>query len=251
MKYILFFLFQLIVLSSFCQDRKAEITSLETDMIKYFQETLEKNYGRKDALDLFVKGLERYHFNYLLEVDKAKLKRINEKLYSGGLLYSYFIDGAVLNDSCMLFVPAGMSPSEYRRSDAYRQAEKKLHEHGGSLSLTTDSLEHAYMRDQVEHIFLPLKKRLDGFTYKQRELEQATHPALKTIVKMEDATGGGVSSSMIFGTIASNTDNICSDFKTDRDVQMYLTLYFWKYLCYYANIDFYTGLDKTAEILKE
>ena len=31
---------------------------------------------------------------------------------------------------------------------------------------------------------------------------------------------------------------------------MFLTLYFWKYLCYFANIDFYTSQDKTEEILK-
>ena len=55
---------------------------------------------------------------------------------------------------------------------------------------------------------------------------------------------------MIFEEIARNTDHFCSDFKTDRDVRMFLTLYFWKYLCYFANIDFYTGQDKTEEILK-
>lgn len=251
MKYYFIFFFQLIVLSSYGQkNEEAEIASLETEMINYFQETLEKNYGRKDAVDLFVKGLERYHYNYLLDVDKAKLKRINEKLYAEGVLYSYFVDGVTLNDSCTLFVPAGMSPSEFRRSDTYRQAAKNLQEHGGSLSVTTDSLKHAYMKAQVENIILPLKKRLDGFTYKQGELERATHPALKKIAKVYDDIGEP-SSYILFGIIAKNTDNICSDFKTDRDVQMFLTLYFWKYLCYFANIDYYTGLDKTEEILKK
>ena len=54
-------------------------------MMNFFQATLERNYGRKDALDLLVKGLERYHFNYLLDVDKGQLERINEKLYARGL----------------------------------------------------------------------------------------------------------------------------------------------------------------------
>ena len=105
------------------------------------------------------------------------------------------------------------------------------------------------MKAQVEYIILPFKKRLDGFTYWQRDLEPAIHPALKAYVKAENATGG-VSSVMIFWEIARNTDHFCSDFKTDRDVRMFLTLYFWKYLCYFANIDFYTGQDKTEEILK-
>lgn len=250
MKYYFIFLFQLIVLSSYGQENKeAEIDSLESEMMNFFQATLERNYGRKDALDLLVKGLERYHFNYLLNVDKARLKQINEKLYAGGLLYSYFVDGAILNDSCTLFVPDGVSPSEYCQSDAYQQASKNQQEHGGSLSLVADSLQYAYMKAQVESIILPFKKRLDGFTYWQRELEPAIHPALKAYLKIEDATGG-VSSVMIFWEIARNTDHFCSDFKTDRDVRMFLTLYFWKYLCYFANIDFYTGQDKTEEILK-
>lgn len=250
MKYYFIFLFQLIVLSSYGQENKeAEIDSLESEMMNFFQATLERNYGRKDALDLLVKGLERYHFNYLLDVDKARLKQINEKLYAGGLLHSYFVDGAILNDSCTLFVPDGVSPSEYCQSDAYQQASKNQQEHGGSLSLVADSLQYAYMKAQVEYIILPFKKRLDGFTYWQRELEPAIHPALKAYLKIEDAIGG-VSSVMIFWEIARNTDHFCSDFKTDRDVRMFLTLYFWKYLCYFANIDFYTGQDKTEEILK-
>lgn len=67
------------MLSSYGQKNKeAEIDSLESEMMNFFQATLERNYGRKDALDLLVKGLERYHFNYLLDVDKARLKQINE-----------------------------------------------------------------------------------------------------------------------------------------------------------------------------
>ena len=93
MKYYFIFLFQLIVLSSYGQKNKeAEIDSLESEMMNFFQATLERNYGRKDALDLLVKGLERYHFNYLLDVDKVRLKQINEKLYAGGLLHSYFVE---------------------------------------------------------------------------------------------------------------------------------------------------------------
>ena len=153
---------------------------------------------------------------------------VNENIgIAGGLLHSYFVDGAILNDSCTLFVPDGVSPSEYRQSDAYQQASKNQQEHGGSLSLVADSLQYAYMKAQ----------------------EPAIHPDLKAYVKGENATGG-VSSVMIFWEIARNTDHFCSDFKTDRDVRMFLTLYFWKYLCYFANIDFYTGQDKTEEILK-
>lgn len=50
---------------------------------------------------------------------------VNENIgIAGGLLHSYFVDGAILNDSCTLFVPDGVSPSEYRQSDAYQQASR-------------------------------------------------------------------------------------------------------------------------------
>ena len=88
------------------------------------------------------------------------------------------------------------------------------------------------MKAQVEYIILPFKKRLDGFTYWQRELEPAIHPALKAYVKAENATGG-VSSVMIFWEIARNTDHFCSDFKTDRDVPDALFLEIFVLFCKY------------------
>lgn len=252
MKYSLVTLSLIYFLSACASLKQKEyIDSVESEMISFFKETLKTNYGNKDAVCLFVEALEHYCFNYLLEVDKDRLKRINEKLYAGGILYSYFLDGVNLNDSCMLFVPAGISPSEYRRSGAYRQALKKLQvKDSCSVGLIIDSVKYMYNKYQVENIPLPLKKREDGITYWQRELFKAVHPALKAIAKVEDQTGGDPPSSVLFGMIANNTENICEGFKDDREVQMFLTLYFWKYLCHSANIDFYTGVDKTSEILK-
>ena len=138
-------------------NKVTNIVSIESEMILFFQETLETNYGNKDAVCLFVQALERYHFNYLLDVDKDRLKRINEKLYTGGILYSYFLDGAILNDSCMLFVPTGVSPSANRRSDAYRQALKKLQvKDSYSVGLIVDSAKYMYNKAQVEDILLRL-----------------------------------------------------------------------------------------------
>ncbi len=249
MKRYLIILCQLILLSACHQKGKPEIVSLESEMINFFQEMLEENYGRRDAVDMLVKGMEKYHFNYLLEVDKQRLKEINEKLYSAWL-FSYFLDEADLKDSCRLYVPAGISPADYRQSAEFQQAVKGLgFYNSSSVHLVVDSAKYVYSKSQVENMILPLKKKTDGFTYWQKELEQASHPAMKIIRELEDATGGVASSSVLWGVIATNADNICSDFKTDRDIQMFLTLYFWKYLCHFANIDFYTGRDKTAEVL--
>lgn len=250
MKYSFIFLFQFFLFSACSQNKEDDIASLEAEMISFFQETLEENYGRKDAIDLLVKGQERYHFNYLLEVDKERLKKINKKLYSGWL-YSYFLDGADLNDSCAVYVPAGVSISEYGRTDEFRETLKKMKlDDPHRVRFVTDSAQYAYGRDQVEYVALPFKMDISGFTYKQRELYHSSHPAMKNICRLMDMTGV-MPTTVLWGVIAANTDNICSDFKTDRDVQMFLTLYFWRYLCYFANIDFYTGLDKTEEILKK
>lgn len=250
MKYCFILLFQLIVFSACGQNKQNEVTSLESEMMSFFQETLEKNYGQKDALDLLVKGLEKYHFNYLLEVDKGRLKKINKKLYSGWL-YSYFLDGVDLNDSCGVYVPEGVSISEYGGTDEFREILKKMNlKDSRSVSFITDSAQYVYGRAQVENVVLPFKMNVSGFTYKQRELEHASHPAMKTIRELIDMTGN-IPSPVLWEMIATNRDHICSDFKTDRDVRMFLTLYFWRYLCYYANIDFYSGLDKTEEVLKE
>ena len=118
------------------------------------------------------------------------------------------------------------------------------------VRFVTDSAQYVYGKEQVENVALPFKIDASEFTYKQRELDHASHPAMKNIWKLIDMTGV-MPPPVLWDVIATNTDNICSDFKTDRDVRMFLTLYFWRYLCYFANIDYYTGLDKTEEILKE
>ena len=60
------------------QNTKQNIKSLESDMIYFFQKTLEQNYGNKDAIDLFIKGMNHYHFNYILNIDKKRLEEINK-----------------------------------------------------------------------------------------------------------------------------------------------------------------------------
>lgn len=233
------------------RNREAEIASLEAEKVSFFRETLEENYGRKNALDLLVKGLDRYHFNYLLEVDKERLSQINNKLYSS-CLYSYFLDGIDLNDSCMVYVPKGTSIAKYRQTAEFHDVLRKkgLNDHSHMVKFVTDSAQHVYDRVQVENVALPFKLNADGFTYKQRELDHASHPAMKNIKKLIDMTGT-MPTTVLWKGILTNADNICSDFKTHSDIQMFLTLYFWRYLCSFANVDFYTGWDKIEQILND
>ena len=157
--------------------------------------------------------MNRYHFNYLLEVDKKRLKEINEKLYGDGWLYSYFLDKQMQNVSSL-------------------------------------DKQQEYNRAQVE--LMPLALNLfpkDGSSYYRKELQHASHPAMKEIARIIEETSVPIPS-LIWGQLNTDNHRICSDFKSDRDIQMFLTLYFWNYLCYIANIDFYTGEDKTEFVMK-
>ena len=195
-------------------NEEQELMALESEMIDFFQSTLEKNYGDRYAVGLFVKGMEKYHFNYVLEVDKERLKEINRKLYGDDWLYSYFLDKRALD------------VSGSNRQQMYNSAQVEL---------------------------TPLALNLfpkDGFSYYQKELKSASHPAMKEMVKIIDATGVPIPS-LIWGQLNSDNNRICSDFKSDRDIQMFLTLFCWKYLCHSANIDFRTGEDRTEVVMKE
>lgn len=236
-------------------NRERELASLESEMINFFQETLEKNYGRKDAVDLLMKGLDKYYHNYILDVDKPQLQKINEKLYSKGWLYSYFLNGKDVNDSCLLFVPEGMTGQQYQHSAKYQQDLKRKNMDGSTVAFAPDSaryMSYAPDRARVENMNLPLiMYAKDDFSYFRRELVHASHPTMKKMAEMLDAVSGDASSSVVWGMLSYNSKSICTDFKSDRDIQMLMTLYFWKYLCHSANIDFYSGKDRTQMLLEE
>lgn len=107
-----------------------------------------------------------------------------------------------------------------------------------------------YNRAQVE--LMPLALNLfpkDGSSYYRKELQHASHPAMKEVVRIIEETSIPIPS-LIWGQLNTDKHRICSDFKSDRDIQMFLILYFWNYLCCFANIDFYTGEDKTEFVMK-
>lgn len=231
-----------------------ELTALESEMINFFRETLEKNYGSKDAIDLLVKGMNKYYHVYILEVDKSKLQKINKKLYDKGWLYSYFLDRYETNDSCLLFVPEGMTIGEYRNSAKYQQDLKRKNMDGSIVGFAPDSakyMSYAPDRARMENLGIPLAMhKLDGFSYYQRELVYASRPTIKKIAEQIYAIGDPPST-VLWGFISYYLEDLTNDFKSDRDTQMFMTLFCWKYLCHSANIDFYTGKDRTEMLLEE
>lgn len=231
-----------------------ELTALESEMINFFRETLEKNFGSKDAIDLLVKGMNKYYHVYILEVDKSKLQKINKKLYDKGWLYSYFLDRYETNDSCLLFVPEGMTIKQYRSSAKYQQDLKRKNMDGSRVGFAPDSakyMSYAPDRARIENLGIPLiRHNPNGFSYYQRELAHAMRPITKRIAEQIDATGVPPST-VLWGIISYFIEEFTEEFKSDRDTQMFMTLFCWKYLCHSANIDFYSGKDRTEMLLKE
>ena len=240
------------------ENREQQVVALEDEMIGFFQETLEKNFGRNDAVDVFVRGMMRFDYNYQLEVDRKELWKINKKLYDGGWMFSYFFDNRSLIDSCnvCLFVPEGMPMSRFMQSDKYRKAMeevKQRREDGGyvNVSIVSDSVKYVTEKKKISGMVLPfLKESPHGFTYWQRELARTSHPALQKLRETEKVVGMPPFS-LVWGMLSENAQNICSDFSTNRDVQLYLTLYFWNYLCHFGNFDFHSGKSRAAILAAE
>lgn len=234
------------------------LDTLEREMIDFFQSTLEKNYGDRYAVELLIKGLRKYDYNYVLDVDKQRLKEINRKLYGDGWFASYFFDARMMNDSDLLVIPKEMTYQQYRQSDKFKQdLERKGMDSTWRVMTTSyrDSVRSAKWRpahQRMENIgFYMLVYPKNGSSYYRNEMLKSPHQALKETVEVINKVGEGVSPYVILQYVESNRANVLSDFKSDRDVQMFLTLYFWKYLCHSANIDFRTGEDRTEAVMKE
>ena len=88
--------------------------------------------------------------------------------------------------------------------------------------------------------------RPDKETYFQKELQASEHPFLKKVCHEYKE-----SIPVYFGYMMTNHLGCMDDFEKDEDIRMFMTLVFWRYLCYCANIDFHTGEDKTDFILKK
>lgn len=236
--------------------KELQLDTLEREMIDFFQSTLEKNYGDRYAVELLIKGLRKYDYNYVLDVDKQRLKEINRKLYGDGWFASYFFDAKHMNDSALMVVPKGMTIREYRNSARFlKDLKKKGIDSTEQINFYRDSLEYEKWRplhQRMENIaFYMIMYPKNGVSYYRNELSRSSHQALKETAEEMTMGGDALSSEAILRYIESNRANVLSDFKSDRDVQMLLTLYFWKYLCHSANIDFRTGEDRTEAVMKE
>lgn len=186
--------------------------NLSQDMKTFFCQTLERNYGKANgkAITSLIEGLRHYKSHYIIDVDKKAFRKINDELFEYALT-NYFFD----RDRIII-----EGKTDWENYDPYQAliCERYL-------------------------------KKEDKNTYYQRELQTSNHPYLKEVCRLYECAGSE-SIPVYLGQMMTNHLGCMDDFEQDEDIQMFVTLIFWRYLCYCANIDFRTGQDK-IEAIKE
>ena len=186
------------------------LSQLKAIMARFFCETLEKNFGVADgeSIKMMMDGIAYYESDFIIDVDRAKFKAINDALFKSSLT-DYFYDRS---RSC------------------------------GDSTKINNSFQH-FMNGRY-------LIKSDGNTYFQKELLTSEHPFIQEICHLYKIKGDDVFSG-VWDKLNANNYNCLYDFETNDEIRMFVTLYFWRYLCYCVNIDFCTGDDKTDFIMKK
>ena len=190
------------------------LSQLKPIMVRFFCETLEKNFGVADgeSIKTMMDALAYYKSNYIIEVDRVKLKGINDALFKSPLT-DYFYDRSRSKVDSTKINREKYDPCQPFISECY--------------------------------LIKP-----DGNTYFQKEMQTSRHPFIQEICHLCKITGDEAFTD-VWGKLKTNSHNCLGDFEKNEKLQLFMTLYFWRYLCYCANIDFRTGEDKTDFILRE
>lgn len=87
---LLAFLFFLPVYS-YAREKKSDAVRMEERMYNCLKKSLKKNYGSADSYIKLIEDLEEYDNLFVLAVDRKTVTKINQELFSSGLVY-YFYD---------------------------------------------------------------------------------------------------------------------------------------------------------------
>jgi len=196
------------------RDPKQEIEKQEEDIIAFFLNTLELNYGRKDdlALKWLFRGITKYDFNYILEVDRKEFKIINDR--NNNSFHSYYFDYEKMNAK-RIMTEDWRQPTLFKPYSPMSATEFKY----GSNS------------------------------YWKNEICTSNNPFIIAIRESNTAVGGHAFS-VVKGIVSGYIDENIPVVSNDESLK-FLTLCLWEYLCYCANVDFVTGVDKTVSVKEE
>ena len=181
------------------------IPNLEHKMMKFFCQTLKQNYGKADgeAVATLAEGLQSYKLHYIIDVDKKKCKKINDELFASALT-GYFFNRDSSTTQTIILDKENYDPYQPLICERY--------------------------------LIKP-----DGETYYQKELQASAHPFLEKVCE-QYVFAGKEGIPVYLGYIMTNYLNCTADFEKNKDIRMFTTLLFWRFLCYCANIDFCTGV---------
>lgn len=193
---------------------RAELTDTATidndchRMVQFFKATLYENYGDSLAFDTFINAYRAYDDNYILQVDRDKLKVLFAEIYER-TWRDYLLGG---HDE---------SQSRYKLNPKWEVRWVQY-----SPGLRTQSI----------------NPHTEG-SYLHRVIARSERPYFKMVYEHAQKAWGF--SSYHVNDFWINHDWLAEAFRDgDEEVQLWLTFMFLPYLCHCSNIDVYCGKPK-------
>lgn len=193
---------------------RAELTDTATidndcrRMVQFFKATLYENYGDSLAFDTFINAYRAYDDNYILQVDRDKLKVLFAEIYER-TWRDYLLGGYDESQSRYKQNPK-WDVRWVQYSPGLRAQSINPHTEGSYLHRVIARSERSYFKMVYEHA-----QKAWGF------------------------------SSYHVNDFWINHDWLAEAFRDgDEEAQLWLTFMFWPYLCHCSNIDVYCGRPK-------
>ncbi|TKG87191.1 hypothetical protein EYV94_28455 [Puteibacter caeruleilacunae] len=184
-------------------------------MEQFFIETLKQNYGNHAETDLYKMFFENYihNDNYLLNVDRKKIKDINDELFSNDTIYYYFYNKVTfvsVRDSVSLVTNALKVNPNCEQRVVYCEN---------------------YHRKKCIGTFYNTFCNHDGFL-KDEVLNKSDNYAIFNIIRGIDKTLDSQGMIYMAPRLLEHENELSIPV-----VKKYITVVYWNYLCRCANYD--------------
>jgi len=216
-KFIILFI-ACILFSNFCNAETNEMQNdkLARKMERFFVQTLIDNYGyNKDEIlyRIFFENFYRNDGEYFLSVNRKKIANLNEELFQDSAYYYFYVETYYVS-----------SP------DSISFLQNKLEENGHTnvaVSLRLDKY-----RGTVADSKYNIRLNENGFLKYNIFNESTNSEILKNIQQLWEAKGKEQNMFEFIELALAKPDEL-----TNPEVKAFLTLVFWKYMCYCTNYD--------------